>query len=117
MVKYNQIVLKEWKILYSHVLKSGVKEVEKEEKSSPNNVHQKENIESFIVKTNSNSPHKLDMLIDIFFFSNSIPFNVAEHLVFLELISTLRPGYTPLSRNALSETTFWWNCSRNWGSH
>lgn len=54
-------------------MKSRVKEVEKEkEKSSPNNVHQKEKINSFIVKTNSNSPHKLDVLIDIFFFFQTV---------------------------------------------
>lgn len=82
---------------------SGVKEDEKEEENgSPSNVPKKNNIESFIVKTNSNSSHKLDLLIGKFFYANNIPFNVAEHQTFLELISTLRPGYIPPSRKALS---------------
>ena len=62
------------------------------------------NIGEYIVKTNSDYKHELDVQVAKFFFACNIPFNAVEHKEFITLVKNLRPGYTPPNRKTLSGT-------------
>ena len=62
-----------------------------------------QNMSSHIVKTSGTTKSNLDLLVAKFFYSCNIPFAVAEHHSFTELMQGLRPGYQPPTRKALSE--------------
>ena len=62
-----------------------------------------DDLEHFVIQTDSNMKHELDLQVAKFFYSCNIPFNVAEQAEFLKLIQKLRPGYKPPTRKALSD--------------
>ena len=43
----------------------------------------------------------MDIRVAKFFYANNIPFNVVEHPTFQNMVSALRPGYSPPTRKAL----------------
>ena len=57
---------------------------------------------AYTIKTDSNAAKELDVLIAKFFYACNVPFNVAEQTHFKQMISALRPGYTPPDRKKLS---------------
>lgn len=59
-------------------------------------------LDSHIVKTSKGTAESLDLLVAKFFYATNIAFTAVEHQTFKELISTLRPGYSPPSRKALA---------------
>ena len=54
-------------------------------------------------KTTGTLRDQLDEKVASLFYGCNIPFSVAEHPLFLDLIQTLRPGYKPPTRKALGE--------------
>lgn len=59
-------------------------------------------IGQFVCKTSSETKTQLDHAISRFFYGYNIPFAVAEHELFKNMIAALRPGYQPPSRKALA---------------
>ena len=57
---------------------------------------------SFTIRTNSQEKVALDDQIARLFYACNLPFNLAEHVIFKQTISMLRPGYVPPSRKDLA---------------
>ena len=58
----------------------------------------------FVIRTSTDATHKMDILVAKFFYANNIPFNVVEHPTLQNMVSALRPGYSPPTRKALSNS-------------
>ena len=59
-------------------------------------------LSSHVVRTPSATKDDLDDQIAEFLYGCSLPFSIVEHLFFKSLVSSLRPGYQPPSRQAVS---------------
>ena len=56
-----------------------------------------------VLKTSDSLNQQLDEKVAKFFYGCNIPFAVAEHPLFLDLIQSLRPGYRVPTRKAIGE--------------
>lgn len=59
-------------------------------------------IGSFLTKTTNSQKRKIDEDIAAYFFARNIPFSHSEDYYFKKMVNSLRPGYTPPNRRALS---------------
>lgn len=91
--------------------KSGAQHSISEEGQEPQEASESESVKKrkrqldmghFVYKTSSEAKQQLDIAISRFFFGCNIPFSVAEHELFKNMITALRPGYQPPSRKALA---------------
>ena len=55
-----------------------------------------------VYKTPSNTRDSLHIKVAKFFYGCNIPFNVADNKLFIDLVTSLRPGYTPPTARNLS---------------
>jgi len=60
-------------------------------------------IGQFVCKTSSETKTQLDLAISRLFYGCNIPFAFAEHELFKNMITALRPGYQPPPRKALAD--------------
>lgn len=58
-------------------------------------------VDGHFIKTNKERKDQLDEEMAKFFYACNIPFAVAEHPQFVNMIEKLRPGYTPPNRKAI----------------
>lgn len=57
----------------------------------------------FVYRTSPGLKDQFDTTIAKFFYGCNIPFNVAEHPLFIAMVQQLRPGYKPPTRFALAD--------------
>lgn len=62
-----------------------------------------ENLKNYIVSTSKPEKEKLDISIAKYFYSSNTAFLQAENPNFIDMITQLRPGYTPPNRKAISD--------------
>ena len=56
----------------------------------------------WVVKTDAGTREKLDRTVAEFFYGCSVPFSVADHPLFIQMVDRLRPGYRAPDRKRLA---------------
>ena len=59
-------------------------------------------LQTFVVKTHGKLKHDIDLQVAKYFYANNVSFSTAEHLEFVNMITMLKPGYSPPNRKTLA---------------
>ena len=64
--------------------------------------HQQPKLTPWVVKTDASTRDKLDRTVAEFFYGCNVPFSVADHPLFIQMVDRLRPGYRSPDRKKLA---------------